>query len=787
MTTYTIPGFSVVFDAGDQAIAFTPNTGFIIVAPDASTSFTYTYDFPADPLNNEITISNGDYSAVVGGSNLPLSSAIATEAISLQWGAGNTTDILLFIFDIGGVDTEFVMVLGGDALPVMNTLADFIAFDLTITGDGKITSGTNAPGMTIPYYNLDTTENDIIVGTAINETFDGGAGNDSIDGAGGDDSLLGGIGNDTLIGGAGFDRLSGGDGDDTLNPGENVGSTDLIFDTILGSLGTDTIIYSDNIVGFQELNYHGLNQGITVSLNGSTNTATVQKESTTDTIVDVINPLNAGWTTGGLGIYGSAENDVFNITLAAEQWMQVRGFEGDNTFNLTLNAGVVRVDYVLNPTFGIMVDLTMGVGNVSDNGLGGVDTINVTGTGGQLELRATSFADTIVGSSGDERFILMGGSDSLDGGLGNDLLRYDRGGVVDGVTVDLGAGTATGTWSGVGFTHTISGIESVRGSNTGGDTLSGDGLANTLDGRGGNDTLTGGLGNDMLDGGLGNDTASFAGALNDVNVYLQYTGRQTGDGVDTLIGIENLIGSSFNDRLIGDAGDNIFTGGAGNDIIKGKGGTDQFYGGDGNDTMRGDVGDDMLFGGAGIDILFGLNGLDQLFGGIDGDFLYGGRDNDIVNGDAGNDVVRGNLGFDSLFGGAGVDDLRGGGGGDFILDGGADNDFLFGEGGADTLHGGAGDDALSGGFGGGVGDTQADVFIFADAASGSGGFDRIKDFENGLDTFDLTAFGFTDFTTEVATLATDVTGGLRINFGGGDVLFVENFLKVDFDATDVLL
>ncbi len=94
---------------------------------------------------------------------------------------------------------------------------------------------------------------------------------------------------------------------------------------------------------------------------------------------------------------------------------------------------------------------------------------------------------------------------------------------------------------------------------------------------------------------------------------------------------------------------------------------------------------------------------------------------------------------------------------------------------------------LSGGFGGGVGDTQADVFIFADAASGSGGFDRIKDFENGLDVMDLTSFGFVDFTTEVATLATDVTGGLRINFGGGDVLFVENFLKADFDATDVLL
>jgi Ca2+-binding RTX toxin-like protein len=343
--------------------------------------------------------------------------------------------------------------------------------------------------------------------------------------------------------------------------------------------------------------------------------------------------------------------------------------------------------------------------------------------------------------------------------------------------------------NGLAWGHLSTGVEQFDNAITGdgGDIITGNSLANTLSGMRGNDTLSGGLGNDTLDGGAGSDTANFEGALNDVNVYLKFTGRQTGDGVDTLIGIENLTGSDFNDRLIGDAGDNIFVGGAGNDIIKGKGGTDQFFGGDGNDTMRGDVGDDILYGGAGVDILFGLNGLDQLFGGIDGDFLYGGRDADTINGDDGNDVVKGNLGFDVLFGGAGADDLRGGGGGDILLDGGTGNDFLFGEGGADTLNGGAGNDVLSGGFGGGIGDTQADVFIFADAASGSGGFDRIKDFENGLDIMDLTAFGFTDFTTEVATLATDVTGGLRINFGGGDVLFVENFLKADFDVTDVLL
>ena len=319
----------------------------------------------------------------------------------------------------------------------------------------------------------------------------------------------------------------------------------------------------------------------------------------------------------------------------------------------------------------------------------------------------------------------------------------------------------------------------------GNDTLYGDDGDDTLIGDGGDDTLTGGLGDDTLDGGTGTDTASFAGALNDVNVYLQYTGRETGEGIDTLIDIENLTGSDFNDRLIGNAGDNVLTGGAGNDILKGKGGNDAFYGGDGNDTIRGDAGDDIMYGGAGSDILIALSGLDQLFGGDDGDFLYGGQDNDILHGDAGDDVVKGNRGNDILNGESGIDDLRGGGG-NGTLDGGADNDYLYGENGMDTLFGGAGNDTLSGGLGGGVGDGYTDTYVYKSTASGGGGFDRVKDFENGIDVLDLTDFGFTDF-DDVLAISSNSGTGQRIDFGNGDVFYIENFQLADFDAGDVVL
>ncbi len=49
------------------------------------------------------------------------------------------------------------------------------------------------------------------------------------------------------------------------------------------------------------------------------------------------------------------------------------------------------------------------------------------------------------------------------------------------------------------------------------------------------------------------------------------------------------------------------------------------------------------------------------------------------------------------------------------------------------------------------------------------------------------AVGFTDFDAQVEALASQRTGGLRIDFGGGDILFVEGFDKGDFDAGDVVL
>ncbi|MEP4197310.1 MAG: M10 family metallopeptidase C-terminal domain-containing protein [Aliishimia sp.] len=242
-----------------------------------------------------------------------------------------------------------------------------------------------------------------------------------------------------------------------------------------------------------------------------------------------------------------------------------------------------------------------------------------------------------------------------------------------------------------------------------------------------------------------------------------------GDGDDT------VFGGNGDDRLVGEGGDDTLHGGDGNDILKGRDGNNTLNGDAGDDNLRGsDTGDDILNGGDGADILAGLSGADVLNGGAGNDFLYGGRNDDIVIGGAGDDTVRGNLNNDLLSGDNGSDRLFGGGGND-TLDGGAAKDYLLGEAGNDSLDGGTGDDNLTGG-------TGADVFVFG---STSYGYDRVLDFEIGVDSIDLTDHGFTQF-SDVTDRATDISAGVKIAFGDGNVLLLEGLLENQLLESDFL-
>ena len=320
----------------------------------------------------------------------------------------------------------------------------------------------------------------------------GGAGNDPLDGTSNDDLIEGFGGNDTLNGFDGADTLVGGSGDDSINPGENDGTGD----SILAGTGSDTIDFSDIVTGWVGLNHDDLSGPITVNIDGAANTGTIATGSEgTDTLLDVANPLYSGWTTGGLSVRGTGGDDVFTINTAAQQWAELIGQDGNDTFNIA-GDGLVRLGYHHSDG---AVTADLGAGTIQQDGF--TDTVN----GVAWELRTGNGDDSLLGSGNDESFIVRGGNDTVDGGGGFDQIRYDRGGYNDGVEVDLNLQGAIGIWNGNSFVDRLYNIERVRGTDFD-DDIYGDANANRLDGNDGADWLEGRGGNDTLAGGAGDDT-----------------------------------------------------------------------------------------------------------------------------------------------------------------------------------------------------------------------------------------------------------------------------------------
>ena len=116
--------------------------------------------------------------------------------------------------------------------------------------------------------------------------------------------------------------------------------------------------------------------------------------------------------------------------------------------------------------------------------------------------------------------------------------------------------------------------------------VGGDGDDTFIGGKG-NDAFNGGKGSDFIDGGDGIDTASYAGETGGVGISLGENAAWANASGDVLSGVENLIGSQFDDVLIGDNQDNSFEGNGGNDTLEGRFGNDTLIGGSGDDTLDG--------------------------------------------------------------------------------------------------------------------------------------------------------------------------------------------------------
>jgi hypothetical protein len=129
---------------------------------------------------------------------------------------------------------------------------------------------------------------------------------------------------------------------------------------------------------------------------------------------------------------------------------------------------------------------------------------------------------------------------------------------------------------------------------TSGQTITGDDMDNILDGTLGDDILRGEGGNDVLeagpgdyiDGGSGSNTVTFATSAAAVSVNLQ-TNQNTGGWAqgDTIVNVEAVDGSAYDDVLVAGFVSTTLNGGAGNDTLVGGPGDDILTGGSGADTF----------------------------------------------------------------------------------------------------------------------------------------------------------------------------------------------------------
>jgi hypothetical protein len=281
---------------------------------------------------------------------------------------------------------------------------------------------------------------------------------------------------------------------------------------------------------------------------------------------------------------GSAAIRMFDTTGATTDW---------GAIDWTLRLGFsVPGDLVLDNGGGTgAVDITAGASGIDLNTDGNLD---VTYTGvAVLSVIGGPAADTISGSgdatigaplpttvdlsggAGDDR--LAGGleGDRLDCGL--DVDRVDFSASAAAVAVDLANAIATGQGADV-----VTGCENVTGSPQ----------ADTLIGDLGDNRLAPGPGDDTVDGSGGIDTVEYADATAAVVVDLATSTATGGSGDDTLVNLEGVVGSGFDDRITGDAAANTLVGGAGVDLVEG---------GDGDDRLDGGTEIDRLVGGGGVD------------------------------------------------------------------------------------------------------------------------------------------------------------------------------------------
>lgn len=775
-------------------------------------------------------------------------------------GVGGTNNEARYRFSGSGVNVDLVAGTAEDGTGSTDTLVNIQRIEGSEHAD--VISGDDVRNIL-----RSRSGDDLLTGLGGNDTLEGGGGDDVLDGGEGDDFFRPSTGDDTGDGGVGFDQADytfetanavafvlgeatqtaigadigtdtfteleafrGGAGADTFTVEagyrNNIGfldATGLLFNSFMGNGGDDVVTGN----GATRLEFTSATDGVTVDLAAGTATGDASVGSDTFTGVNSVRSSAFADTLFGsddpAGVGGRFSVEIF------------RPGQGADVIDGRGGMDMLAYDFSNNGA-AVVADLTLGA--ITD-GFGDVDSFqNIEAlSGGEQN-------DQLFGDAEDNLLRPRGGSDTLDGRGGMDMVLYNVSKTA--VTVNLATGVAT---DGDGNTDSLANIENAEGSSQA-DQITGDDAANLLIGNSGDDTLNGGDGDDVLEGGDGADTLDGGDGLDladygfdGAGVVVDLTAGTATDGggaLDGLISIEGAIGSAFDDLFVNGVGASVFHGGDGEDTVDYSGaatgvtanlsanritvgavddavtGVENVIGSGANDVLVGDGAANHLMGGEGVDRLDGRGGGDTLEGGGGNDiYTVDSSDDTVIEGAGGGGSDRVNAFADFVnpdnveflvgrFANVGLqltgngevnritganrinspDEILGLGGNDKLV-GLVGDDVIDGGQGRDRIFGNSGQDVITGGAGADVmtGQQNADTFVFG---LGSG-VDTITDFTAGVDLIDLTAYDFADFAALDAVLS-DIKGRAQINLNGNqDVLRLNGVVEADLDADDFLL
>ncbi|MBI5900163.1 MAG: hypothetical protein HZB40_13150 [Rhodocyclales bacterium] len=363
--------------------------------------------------------------------------------------------------------------------------------------------------------------------------------------------------NDKIDGGSGFDFavFNGQSATYTINAPSGNG-------TVSGADGTDTLsgierlVFNDGIVtlagGPLTHSYSSLANGEILYFDPATDTLNITGLGPLDFDISEIESGPLAGTGLELRQQDAQHNTVKTVTLLFTGAADPLNLFKISSTHITFQNGVLKIGD----------DLT----SFGDD----VSVLTLNGGSGNDLLASAGGSQTVNGLAGDDRLITIekqsqppggSGTDTFDGGDGNDTLGLDKSltSQITQYTVNLStnSGSITTIGNANNSTFTVLNIENVNGSDAI-DNITGNALANRLTGEFGNDTLNGGAGNDTLIGGQGNDSMTGGEGL-DVAIFSsnksgysltktgvgQYTVTDTNladgnDGTDTLLGIERL-------------------------------------------------------------------------------------------------------------------------------------------------------------------------------------------------------------------------------------------------------